>query len=218
MKNRIVISIVLLILFTTFITKQKIIITKFNLEEIIIENNFILKDIDIKKLLIPIYNQNLIFIKNKEIKKIITQNSFIDSFDLKKKYPNTLQIKIYEKKPIAILFNKQNKFYLSEKIDLIEFKNLPNYRNLPYIFGDKDQFEILYNNLNKINFPFDEIKKYTLFESNRWDLNTKDNSIIRLPANNYTKNLENYLNIKNKKDFKKYKIFDYRIESQLILK
>ena len=28
------------------------------------------------------------------------------------------------KKPIAILINEKNKFYLSEKIDLIEYRNL----------------------------------------------------------------------------------------------
>ena len=61
-----------------------------------------------------------------------------------KKYPNTLKIKIFEKKPIAILINKQEKFYLSEKIELIEFKNLKNYKNLPYVFGDKNNFEKFY--------------------------------------------------------------------------
>ena len=36
------------------------------------------------------------------------QNDFIESFQMKKKYPNTLKIKINEKKPIAILINKKN--------------------------------------------------------------------------------------------------------------
>ena len=34
--------------------------------------------------------------------------SFIDSFNIKKIYPNTLKIEIFEKKPIAILINKKN--------------------------------------------------------------------------------------------------------------
>ena len=44
---------------------------------------------------------------NKEIQKALTQNSFIDGFKIKKKYPNTLKIQIFEKKPIAILFIKK---------------------------------------------------------------------------------------------------------------
>ena len=146
------------------------------------------------------------------------QNSFIDSFKVKKKYPNTLKIEIFEKKPFAILFYKKNKFYLSEKIELIEFKDLKNFKDLPYIFGNKDEFKIFYNNLIKINFPLKEVKKYTLYETSRWDLETVNKNIIKLPAIDYIESLENYLNLNKKNDFKNYKVFDYRINNQLILK
>ena len=93
-----------------------------------------------------------------------------------------------------------------------------NFKNLPYVFGNKSEFKVLYNNLAKIDFPFDKIKRYTLFGVNRWDLETIDNSTIRLPPKNYTKSLKNYLDLMNKKEFRKYKVFDYRINNQLILK
>ena len=218
MKKRLLIAIALLILLTTITLHPIITISKFNLKKINIENNFLLSKKDIKKLLIPIYDTNLIILRNKEIENLLTKNSLIESFNIKKKYPNALKIKIFEKKPIAILQNKKKKFYLSEKIDLIEFKDLPDYQNLPYVFGNKDEFEIFYNNLIKINFPFNQIKKYTLYETNRWDLLTKNNNMIKLPSKNYMESLQNYLNLQNKNDFKKYKIFDYRINNQLILK
>lgn len=218
MKKRILIGLILLMLLTTITFQQKLVISKFNLKKINIENNFLLKESDIKNLLIPIYNKNLIFLKNKEIEKVLLQNNFIDSFNIKKKYPDTLKIKIYEKKPIAILINKKNKFYLSEKIDLIKFENIKIYQNLPYVFGNKDEFKIFYENLNTINFPVERIKKYILFESKRWDLETSNRKIIKLPSKNYIISLENYLSLRNKKDFNKYRIFDYRINNQLILK
>ena len=218
MKKRTAIAIALLILLTTITSQQKIIISKFNLKKINIENNFLLEDKDIENLLTPIYNKNLIFLNNIEIKKALMQNSFIESFKIKKKYPNSLSIKIFEKKPIAILFNKKKKFYLSKKIDLIEFKILPNYQNLPNVFGNKDEFKILYNNLKKMNFPLKQIKKYTLYKTNRWDLETTNYKVIKLPPKDYTKSLENYLTLKNKNNFKKYRLFDYRINNQLILK
>ena len=56
------------------------------------------------------------------------------------------------------------------------------------------------------------------YETNRWDIETKDNKIIKLPIKNYTQSLENYLKIKSKSEFKKYRVFDYRIKNQLILK
>jgi len=218
MRKRTLISILLLIFLTTFTTHNKISFTKFNLEEIIIENNVLLKEQDIKKMLKPIYNSNLIFLDNSKIQKALLQNEFIDSFDIKKKYPNTLKIKIYEKKPIAILLEKKKKFYLSEKIDLIEFKKLKKYENLPYVLGNKKEFKKFYNNLNKIKFPFQIVDKYILYESNRWDVEIKSKKVIKLPRENYEKSLKNYLKIQDKKNLSKFKIFDYRINSQLILK
>ena len=218
MKKRLVIALSLLILLTTINSQQIFVISKFNLKTIVIKNNLLLKDEEIKKLLIPFYNKNLFFLDNNKIKKALMQNSFIESFNIKKIYPSTLIIRIFEKKPIAILFNKKNKYYLSERIDLIEFKNLPNYQALPYILGNKDDFKIFYNNLKKINFPIDIIEKYTFYETNRWDLKTKNNQVIKLPSTRYTKSLENFLNLKSKNDFEKYQLFDYRISNQLILK
>ena len=218
MKKQLVIAFILFTLLTTITFKEKIIISQLNIKEIIVENNSLVKKKDVKKLLISIYNKNIIFLNNKEIEKALTQNSFIETFDVKKKYPQTLKIRIFEKKPIAILLNKKKKFYLSDKIELIEFENIKKYQDLPYVFGNRDDFKIFYNDLKKINFPFDLISKYTLYESKRWDLETTDKIVIKLDSKNYLKNIKNYLDTRNKQNFKKYKIFDYRINNQLILK
>lgn len=218
MKKQLVIAFILFTSLTTITFKEKIIISQLNIKEIIVENNSLVKKKDVKQLLIPIYNKNIIFLDNKEIEKALTQNSFIETFDVKKKYPQTLKIRIFEKKPIAILLNKKKKFYLSDKIELIEFENIKKYQDLPYVFGNRDDFKIFYNDLKKINFPFDLISKYTFYESKRWDLETKDKIVIKLHSKNYLKNIKNYLDSRNKQNFKKYKIFDYRINNQLILK
>ena len=218
MKKRIIIALILLITLTTITSDQKIIFSIFSLKKITIENNSLLKENDIKKSLEPIYDKNLLQLNNKEIKKILLQNSLIDSFKIKKKYPNTLEIEIFEKKPIAILFDKKKKFYISEKIDLIDYNMLNIDNNLPYVLGNKDDFKIFYENLKKIKFPFNSVKKYILYENNRWDLETLNNKTIKLSPQNYKDNLEHYLNLINKKEFKKYNLYDYRIKNQLILK
>lgn len=218
MKKRLVISITLLIFLTTITFQQKIVISKFNLKKIQIENNFFVLEKDIQKLLSQFLNKNIIFLKNSEIEKALLANNFIESFDIKKKYPDTLKVRIYEKKPIAILINKKKKYYISETIKLVEYISLTNFKNLPYVLGNEKEFKILYDNLNKINFPFDQIKKFTLYETNRWDLETKSDILIKLPPDDYIKSLENFLSIRNKKNIKKYKVFDYRISNQIILK
>tara|TARA_Y100000768_G_C23798426_1_gene595945 strand:+ start:104 stop:760 length:657 start_codon:yes stop_codon:yes gene_type:complete len=218
MKKQILIGILLLILFSTIKLKQNFQITKFNIIEINIENNSLINDVELQKSLKSIYNKNLIFLKNNEIEEVLKQNSLIESFKIKKIYPSTLNIKIFEKKLIAILFQKKKRFYLSDKIELINYKNIKKYENLPFIFGNQKEFAIFYKNLKTINFPFDIIKKYTFFDSKRWDLETSNGTIIKLPDDNYIESLQNYLKIKNKKGFKKYVVFDYRIKNQLILK
>ena len=218
MKVHFIIGVALLILLTTITINQKIIITKFNIKEIILVNSISLKEKDVKKSLSVIYNKNLLFLKNKEIEEILVQFTSIESFYLDKKYPNTLKITIIEKKPIAILINNKKKFYISERLDQFEFNDKNFNQNLPIIFGNKDDFKIFYKNLIKIDFPVNLIIKYMLYESNRWDLETIDNKTIKLSSKNYVKNLKNYLNIKKKNNFKKFKVFDYRINDQLILK
>ena len=218
MTKRFIIGISLLILFTTFISQKEITIEKFKIKIIQIENNNLLSETDIKKELLSIYNENLVFINLDKVKKILRQNTYIESFQIKKKYPDILIIKIFEKKPIAILQKKKERFYLSEKIELIKFENLHIYKDLPIIFGNEKDFQIFYYNLKKVNFPLESIKKYYFFESNRWDLITQDEKTIKLPSINYIESLKNFLDIKYRNEFKKYKIFDYRIDDQLILK
>ena len=133
-------------------------------------------------------------------------------------YPGEIKIKIVEKKPIAIIQNEKKKKYFSSKGELIDFIDLEKFRDLPIIFGDGPSFLILYNNLRNINFPLKEIKKFYLFESRRWDLLTIKNQLIKLPTNDYDKSIINFMSLKNQPNFAKYKIFDYRISNQLILK
>ena len=218
MRKRFIIGLSLLLLFTTYKPQKLFLSTQLNIDEIQIENNFILKDADIKKELNFLYQTNLFFLKNSEIKNILTQIDFIESFEIKKIYPKKLKIKIYEKKPIAILQYKKNKFYISENINLINFIVLENYRNLPIVFGKKEDFKDLFLNLKKINFPLDLIKKYYFYETNRWDLEIYQKKIIKLPTKNYIESLEKFINFKKENNLDKYKVFDYRINNQLILK
>ncbi|MDC1151221.1 FtsQ-type POTRA domain-containing protein [Pelagibacteraceae bacterium] len=218
MKKRLAAALLLLLLFSSYKPQKFFLSNKFKIEEIKIENNYILKDGTIKKKLIYLYDANLFFLDNTEIKKTFEKVDFIESFEIKKIYPNKLKIKIFEKKPIAILHHNKKRFYISENIDLIKYIDIENYRDLPTVFGKKENFKILYENLKKINFPLDLIKKYYLYESNRWDLETYQKKVVKLPAKNYIKSLENFMNLQQKNNFGKYKVFDYRINNQLILR
>ena len=177
-----------------------------------------LKKKEIKEEFSFLYNQNIFLLNDKTIAQNLSKRSFIESFKIKKIYPDKIKIVVFEKQPIAILQNKKEKHYYTNKNEIIEFLNLREFKNLPIVFSDKKNFKIFYNDLKKIEFPLNIIKSLQFFKSQRWDIVTRKDQTIKLPTSEYKKSLSNFLEIKNKDNFKRYKIFDYRIKDQLILK
>ena len=219
MKKRFIIALILLVLFSTYKIQDSL---KFrfnhNIKNISVENNSILNDRTIIEKLSFLYETNLFFLSKKNINSKLSEIELIESYEIKKIYPDRIKIKIFEKKPIAILQNKKEKNYYTSNGDVINFFESEKFRNLPVVFSNKDNFKKNYQNLEKINFPFNEIKACYFFESNRWDLITTFNQTLKLPPKNYNKVLINFLSIRDQNNFKKYEIFDYRINGQLILK
>ena len=121
--------------------------------------------------------------------------------------------------PICLIQkNKKKKFYISDKGDFIDFQDIERYRYLPTVFVNGKFFYSLYQDLQSIKFPLETIKSFYFFESGRWDLLLYDGKIIKLPISNYLESLENFMNLQQKNNFGKYKVFDYRINNQLILR
>ena len=191
-----------------------------NIEQIIIENNLVIESQEIKKELNYIYGKSLIFFNFNEIEEYLKTINFIDSFIVKKIYPNKIKLIINEKIPIAILQNKRKKYYISNKGKLINFRRLEAYNELPVVFGNGSgsAFYSLYTDLQSLEFPVKIIKSFYFFESGRWDLIMHNGRVIKLPIKDYLFSLENFMSSKNNKNFNKYNIFDYRIKDQLILK
>ena len=210
--------IVLFILLTTYTPKFNFIEnSNLYIQKIEIENTYIVSSDQINKNLRFLYKENLFFLNLRDIEKNLKQESFVESFSVKKIYPNTLKIIIAEKKPIAILHNKKEKFYISNKGDLIDFIDIKIYKDLPTVFGNGESFYSLYQDLQNIRFPLERIKSFYFFESGRWDLVMHDDKVIKLPTKKYLSSLENFMLSKDNTNFNNYKIFDYRIKDQLIL-
>ena len=218
MKKKLVIALALLLFLSTYNPKNLSFGNNFKLIKIDIENNFIVSEEKIKSDLAFLYNTNLFILDSSSIEKELKKISFIKSYKIKKIYPNKLKIIIYEKKPIAILQFKKKKFYISENMKLLDYEKQDEFKDLPTVFGNQNDFKNLYNTLNKINFPKDIIKNYYYFESKRWDLETSKKKIIKLPQKNYEESLINFINLSKQSIYDKYEIFDYRINNQLILK
>ncbi len=218
MKKSIFWLLIFFIVLTTYSPKKNLISEpKLSIKKIIITDNSILETIYLKNKLSYLYDENLIFLKIDKLKNKIREESFIDSFSIRKIYPDTIKIKISEKKPVAILQNKKEKFYISSKGDHINYIKIKKYENLPTVFGSGENFYSFYKDLKGIKFPLTEIKSFYFYESGRWDLILKNNKTIKLPVKDYVLSLQNFLSTRTKSEFDNYKLFDYRIKDQLIL-
>ena len=123
MKKSLLGLIILFVLLTTYTPKFNFTInSNFYIQKIEIEDNEIVDTDKIKKKLNFLYRENLFFLNIKDIEKNLLSESFIESFSIKKIYPNTLRLIIVEKKPIAILQNKKKRFYISDKGNLINLQ------------------------------------------------------------------------------------------------
>ena len=176
MKNRLLIALILLLLLSTYNIQGKFSLgSKYNIQEILIENCLILKPKNVKNKLSYLYKKNLFILNTKDIEVKLREIELVESFEIKKIYPNKIIIRVFEKKPIAIIQDKKEKKIYTSKGEIINFLDLEIFKNLPLVFGDKESFKILLKNLKKVNFSITEIKTFYLFESKRWDLVTRKN-------------------------------------------
>ena len=134
-------------------------------------------------------------------------------FTITKVLPKTM-LPLFEKNPSDL-----NSPILRPLIEII-FNDLydAGFRRFCFIVGVKTK-RVIIDHFNKNDNFINLLKKRNSSIDKRFvkSLETFDKKIIRLPSKNYIKSLENYLEIKNKSNFKKYKVFDYRINNQLIL-
>ena len=78
----------------------------FIIKNIEILNNDFVSDLEINSNLKQIYGKNIFLLKASDFKDSLYKIDFIEKVDLKKKYPDTIKIKVYEEKPIAIINKK----------------------------------------------------------------------------------------------------------------
>tara|TARA_B100001057_G_scaffold499074_1_gene608398 strand:- start:10326 stop:10994 length:669 start_codon:yes stop_codon:yes gene_type:complete len=212
-------SICLLIILSTFnIENFNTSLSFFKIDKIEVKNLKILNETKITNLFNDeLFGSNLLILDEKKIDKISQTNKLIDYIEFRKIYPSKLQIIIYEKETIAIINNKQKKFYLTNEGEEIKYFKNTILDELPNIFGEQNNFLEIYNTLIEINFPTSEIKSFYHFEIGRWDIILKNNKIIKLPVKNFNISLKNYMGLDKQINSENYKIFDYRIKNQLIL-
>ena len=139
----------------------------FKIQKIEILNNFLVEKNEIEAKLSTIYNKNIFLIKGSDIEEPLKEIDFLEKIEVKKRYPNTVIIKIFETRPIAILFKNKVKYLLDTSSNLVLFDDNKNFNQLPEVFGKEAENNFIYffNRLKSNNFPNKKIKNFNRFSS-----------------------------------------------------
>ena len=161
--------------------------------------------------------KNIFFLNGSEISKIIASNTLVESYEIFKKYPYALDIKI-EKTDFLAKINNNGKIFLigsNGKLSDVKFSN----KELPFIFGKPniDEFIEFTNIIENSKFSLSEIKNLYFFPSKRWDLELKNNIILKLSKDHTRLSLDQAFEFLNDNNFKNIKVVDARVKNQIIL-
>lgn len=173
-----------------------------------------------KKIEKIIYDSNFknIFHLDKEyLNKKINSINVIERFQIFKNYPSTLKIFIERTKILAQTKRNGSDYLIGSNGKLIENKGFM--LELPFIFGDLDisEFLKLKIKIDSSLFEFSEISNLYIYKSKRWDIETRNGNLIKLPKNNIEEILNLYVRMSNEKRINEKTIVDFRQKNQIIL-
>ena len=161
--------------------------------------------------------KNLFFLNGSEISKIIVSNSLVESYEIFKNYPYALDIKI-ERTDFLAKINNNGKIFLigkNGKLSDLKFSD----KELPFIFGKPriDEFIKFTNIIEESKLSLNQVKNLYFFPSKRWDLELKNNVILKLSKDHAKLSLDQAFEIINDSNLNDIKLVDARIKNQIIL-
>jgi len=175
------------------------------------------KNLGIQNDLNSFFYQNIFFVEKEEIHKIINKYNIIEEYNIKKIYPSTLNIEVKPAKFVAKITTNNN-LIVGSNGKLIS--DVRSDKTLPYIDGEFNSKKFLEfkKNIERSKFKFAEFKSVYFFPSNRWDILTKDDILIKLPKVKVLEHLNKAYKVIASNQFKDKNIIDLRVKGQLIIK
>ena len=162
-------------------------------------------------------NQNIFKLNNANLKNFLNKYTYLKSIEIKKIYPDTLEVLITKSSPIAIIDNQISFTYLGDNGKV--FKVNKEYNSIPILKGKIDIAEaiVVLNLLDKSFYKLEDIKEIIFFPTKRINIILKDNKILKFPIYidlKYINSTYNFLKtIKTEKQ-----IIDFRVLERIILK
>ncbi len=162
-------------------------------------------------------NQNIFKLNNSNLKNFLNKYTHLKSIEIKKIYPDTLEVLITKSSPIAIIDNQITFTYLGDNGKV--FKDNIEYNSIPILKGelDIDDAIVVLNLLDKSLYKLEDIKEIIFFPTKRINIILNDDKILKFPIYidlKYINKTYDFLqSIKTGKQ-----VIDFRILGKIILK
>ena len=160
---------------------------------------------------------NLFFLEKTKIIEIINTNPLIEKYSVFINYPSTLNIKIEKTKFLAKVNKDGKSFFLGSNGKLIESFQIRN--DLPFIYGDfnNENFFNLKKIIDESDISYEQIKNLFFFKTGRWDIETYEGLLIKLPKNRVEKSIKLLIDFLDQNKEKKLNLVDLRQYNQIVI-
>ena len=176
-----------------------------------------LENSELKKKIKNLNLKNILLLKKFELSQIIDSNPIVQNYEVVKIYPSSIDIKIIKTKLLAKLNKDGKTLFLGSNGKLSEYNF--SKKSLPFIFGnpDIDDFLNLKNEIDDSKFSYIEFKNFYFFPSGRWDLELKNNILIKLSENKIKDSLDYAFDFIKNNNIDNFRVIDLRVKNQIIL-
>ena len=164
-------------------------------------------------------NSNIFLLKTEELAFLFDKFNLVEEYKIKKKYPSAIEVEVKQTEILAYFLENNQKILIGQNGKEIKDKIIST-KDLPILIGTININKFL--SLNKLllenEFNLKDFTRIYYFKSDRWDLEFKNNLIIKLPFNGLDETLKKLKKIYNKNQFNNLKIIDLRVAGRIIVK
>ena len=214
--KKIIFYISLVIILGTFNNKN---LKKFELPKINVVGieGIEFNDDEYSKIMNLIKLNDLLSIQKSQIKEILNSNNLIEEYEVFKRYPSSIEIKIVKTNFLASTNINGKNYLVGSNGKFIYTKDYS--QNLPFIFGnfETEKFLEFKNIILQTEFKYNNIKNFYYFPSGRWDIETNSGVLIKLPITGIKESLNLSIDLLDNTEFSNIKILDIRQKNQIVI-
>ena len=160
---------------------------------------------------------NLLSIQKSQIKEILNSNNLIEKYEVFKRYPSSIEIKIVKTNFLASTNINGKNYLVGSNGKFINTKD--PLKNFPFIFGnfEIEKFLEFKNIILQTEFKYNKIKNFYYFPSGRWDIEMISGVLIKLPITGIKESLNLSIDLLDDIEFSNIKILDIRQKNQIVI-